>query len=318
MKIDVAVQSYKKPESLIYSLLSLHRYCREHIDEVWINDDCSGGDVLSIYRALDESGALYPWKIRVRENTVRVGWWVSFVRGFNPKYLNFWFKLKRMLWNFYKNRSIYVTQEDIRYQWAILNTKKKYLFVMHDDIEFKDDIISLYLRSMNQNCNVAIVGDLGQCWRCDFNSDGCTPSKILNGDFPSSIWPCTKILPNSHAWACRINEWSALIRVDIARDLTKTESIFFGNCDNQGDISAYWFSRVVEAGYGFDDPLPTIQSRLNYYKHWDGGITGHSTWVDQGKGKSSYDGERLRSDLKREFGFDMDKIYFSKGKLSND
>ena len=46
MKIDVAVQSYRKPESLIYTLFSLHRHSRDAIDTVWINDDRSGGDVI--------------------------------------------------------------------------------------------------------------------------------------------------------------------------------------------------------------------------------------------------------------------------------
>ncbi|QWD25383.1 hypothetical protein G6686_01675 [Polynucleobacter paneuropaeus] len=305
MKIDVAVQSYKKPESLIYSLLSLHRYCRDYIDEVWINDDCSGGDVLDAYRALEGSGALHPWRIRIRENTVRMGWWISFVKGYNPKYLSLWFKIKRMIWNFYKNRSIYVAQEDIRYQWAIANTNKEYLFVMHDDIEFKGDILSLYLRAISSDVNVAIVGDLGQCWRCEFQSSDCSPSKILAGDFPAPIWPSTKVLPNSHAWACRINEWSALIRVNVARELTSSEHIFFGNYDDNGDVSAFWFSRLIASGYGFDDPLPTPKERGLFYKHWDGGITGHSAWVDQGKGKNAYDPKLVKNRLIKEFGYEM-------------
>ena len=49
-KIDVAVQSYKKPESLIYTLLSLKKYCGNHIDTIYINDDCSGDDVISCYK----------------------------------------------------------------------------------------------------------------------------------------------------------------------------------------------------------------------------------------------------------------------------
>ena len=305
MKIDVAVQSYKKPESLIFTLLSLHRYCCDHIDVVWINDDCSGGNVLNAYQALEDSGALYPWRIRIRENTVRMGWWISFVRGFNPKYLTLWFKVKRMLWNFYKNRSFYVSQEDIRYQWAIANTDKEYLLVIHDDIEFKGDIVSLYLKSIMREKNIAIVGDLGQCWRCDFHSSGCSPSEILAGNFPSDIWPSTKVLQSSHAWACRINEWSALIRVKVARKIAVNEKVFFGNYDDNGDVAAYWFSRLIASGYGFDDPLPIPIKRDQFYKHWDGGITGHSAWVDQGKGKNNYDPGIVKNRLKKEFGYEM-------------
>lgn len=305
MKIDVAVQSYKKPESLIYTLLSLHRHSRDEVDKVWINDDCSGGRVLDAYHELAASGALDPWKLNIRENKNRMGWWVSFVRGYNPSYLSLGFKLKRMAWNLYKNKLIYAEKEDIRYQWAINSTDKEYVLVIHDDVEFKDNIISIYLQKIKNREGIAIVGDLGQCWRCDFKAKGCTPQKLLAGYRPSSIWPSTKINNESHAWACRVNEWSALLSVQAAQDITKRDQIFFGNYDANGDVAAYWFSRMVAAGYGFDDPLPLANERDNYYKHWDGGITGHSAWADQGNGKSIYDGQRIKERLVKEFGYTM-------------
>lgn len=307
MKIDVAVQSYKKPESLIYTLFTLYRHSRDAIDTVWINDDRSGGDVLGHYEALERSGALSPWKIRVRQNTCRMGWWVSFVRGYKPEYSSLWFRLKRMAWNFYKNGSVYVEKDDLRYQWAISHTDKKHLLVIHDDIEFKDDVVSVYLASMKADSRRAIVGDLGQCWRCDFRAQGCDPAKLTKGYRPSPQWPSTRIKPDSHAWACRINEWSALLKVEVADEIARTEKVFFGNYDANGDLSAYWFSKVVQAGYGFDDPLPSAESRAAFYKHWEGGITGHSAWVDQGKGKTPYDGAGLRKRLKQEFGYDMER-----------
>lgn len=305
MKIDVAVQSYKKPESLIYSLFSLHRHSRDLVDTVWINDDQSGGQVLDCYHALAQSNALAPWKIRVRENTKRMGWWIAFVRGYNPKYLTALFKLKRMLWNFYKNRTLYVQAEDIRYEWAISQTDKKYLMVIHDDIEFKDDIVSLYLNSISKNENIAIVGELGQCWRCDFKELGCTPERLLSGYKPSPKWPRTDLHKNSHAWACRVNEWSALLNIKIARKITQQERVFFGNYDAKGDTAAYWFSLAVKNGFGFDDPLPTEAERANYYIHWDGGITGHSAWVDQGKGRSLYRADIMAAKLAKDFGYSV-------------
>lgn len=305
MKIDVAVQSYKKPESLIYTLLTLHRHSRDKIDVVWINDDRSGGKVLDAYHELAASGALNPWQVRVRENTYRMGWWVSFVRGYKPAYLSLGFKLKRMAWNLYKNGSMYVEEYDIRYQWSIAKTDKEYLLIIHDDVEFKNDIASLYLKNILERKGKAIVGDLGQCWRCDFQAQGCTPQKLLGGYRPSPIWPSTKLNPDSHAWACRINEWSALLNVQAAHDIARKDKVFFGNFDAQGDISAYWFSRSIAAGYGFDDPLPTPEMRGSYYKHWEGGITGHSVWANQGKGKSVYDGQRIRERLIQEFGYRM-------------
>lgn len=41
MKVDIAIQSYRKPELLILTLLSLKSFSGEHIDTVFINDDGS-------------------------------------------------------------------------------------------------------------------------------------------------------------------------------------------------------------------------------------------------------------------------------------
>jgi hypothetical protein len=47
--IDVAVPSFNKPESLIYTLLSLKKSCGDYIDTVFIQDDCSDKGVVSHY-----------------------------------------------------------------------------------------------------------------------------------------------------------------------------------------------------------------------------------------------------------------------------
>ena len=41
MKIDVAVPSYKKPESLLYTLMTLKKVAGDLIDAVYINDAVS-------------------------------------------------------------------------------------------------------------------------------------------------------------------------------------------------------------------------------------------------------------------------------------
>lgn len=301
-KVDVAIQSYKKPESLIYSLLTLHRHCKEIVEEVWINDDKSGGNLLEIYRSPEVKAALSPWKINVRENERRMGWWLSFVWGYKPKYLSVFYMLFRMAWNFYKNKTFFVKTDDIRYQWAIQNTNKEFLFLMHDDITFKENIIDCYLKSAQQLSRPAIVGDLGQCWRCSYAESGCNPQKILSGFRPSARWPMTKISAADHKWACRINEWSALINVSAAKEIQTKHRIFFGNYDDQGDLSAYWFSKIVEEGFDFDDPV-NQNLKDEFYLHWEDGKTGHSVWVDQGKGKSTYDTDLIRKGLLDQFNF---------------
>lgn len=301
-KVDVAVQSYRKPESLIYSLLTLHRESKDSVEEVWINDDKSGGNILDIYRSNELKIALHPWKINVRENNKRMGWWLSFVRGYRPNYLSMPYMFLRMAWNFYKNKNIFVDREDIRYQWAIDNTNKPFLFIMHDDITFKGDVIRRYLTAATDLINPAILGDLGQCWRCSYRNVGCTPAKILQGYRPSSYWPNTEVTIGDHRWACRINEWCALLSVGAARSIQERHQIFYGNFDDKGDTSAYWFSKAVADGFQFDDPI-TSEEKDRYYLHWEDGKTGHSVWADQGRGRSIYDVYILRERLLRDFNF---------------
>ena len=48
-KIDVAINSYKKPESLIYTLMTLKKVAADLIDTVYINDDCSDNGAYELY-----------------------------------------------------------------------------------------------------------------------------------------------------------------------------------------------------------------------------------------------------------------------------
>ena len=178
MKVDLAVQSYKKIESLVYTLLSIKKYCNHHIETVYINDDCSGNDL-----SLFESGwlkDLFPnWKIKTRYNSMPVGTGTIFLKDYKPHYLigdekpnktaltkikNFIKKTFRMvgLMNVPQGYTI----EDIRYQWGIESTDKKWLFICHDDLKLTGDVIGLYLEKANDQ--IGLIGELGQCWNCEF------------------------------------------------------------------------------------------------------------------------------------------------------
>ncbi|ENM5889562.1 hypothetical protein E5115_001983 [Vibrio mimicus] len=304
-KIDVAVQSYNKPESLIYSLLTLHKYCKDDIDTVWINDDISKPGVIEKYKKLADSDVLSPWKINIRVNKKRMGWWVSFSKGKLPKYASFYFLLKRMVWNMYNTGNIYVDENDFRYQWAINSTDKKQLLVIHDDMQFKGRVTSLLIRSLNEQSKPGITGDLGQCWRCIYKDKGCTPERITNGYRPSNKWPLTRTNKKDHKWACRVNEWLALIDVNAAKFISNSENVFFGNYDDDGDIGAYWFSRINANGFSFSDPFVNGVTKDEYFIHWDGGVTGHSAWVNQGSGKNTYKPEETAMKVLREFSYDI-------------
>ena len=156
-KVDVAIQSYKKPESLIYTLLSLKEHCGDYIDTIYINDDCSGYETVKLYKSEKLQKRMFPIKLKVRENTKKSGYNVTLLtkKMWNEK--NFKDKLKLIGYIPLKRLSFHSTSDNIRYQWAFNNTDKKYLFLIHDDIKFFDNVLKLYLEKMNENKNLAIV-----------------------------------------------------------------------------------------------------------------------------------------------------------------
>lgn len=311
MKVDVAVQSYKKPESLIYTLFSLRRYCGEHVDTVWINDDCSGGDVLDLYRDPRLQRALAPIKIKVRENDAPSGYNITLMTKDSYRKHTYIQRLQFLGYAAMNRLSFHSTSADVRYQWAIDSTDKKFLFVIHDDIKFYGDVLGVYLRDICADKNLAIVGDLGYERLCPFGPCGesCSPERILRGDYPCPSWPVTGCRSPLHRLLgrmrrdCRINEWCALIDVDKSHEIYQRFGVFFGNYEAGGDVVTYWLDRALELGYAFDDPIPNPEVRKRYYLHWWQGHEGHEVWVDYGRGKQTYEGERISELVKEEYGY---------------
>lgn len=315
-KIDVAINSYKKPESLIYTLMTLKKTSGDLIDTVYINDDCSNPEVCALYAHPAVQEYFKPWKLDIRVNTENVGVREVYVRNCRPAYertlgfiLSHWKRLYTK--EFPHNRA------DVRYQYAIDNTDKDYLMIMHDDVKYLKDTVSFYLKELQEDAKMSIVGELGQCWRCGF-AKICNPQKIMSGQRPPH-WPLTpsaktKDINNFNPKEgfnrdCRINEWVAMVNVKNARDITTRGQGFFGNMYKNADIGAYWLCQLVALGYKFCDPfVKNKKSVEEYYLHAWQGHSGHSVWVDQGNGKSKYNAQEIVDLIKQEFGFDLPKI----------
>ena len=226
MKVDVAVQSYKKPESLLYTLMSLKKVSGDLIDTVYINDDCSNDGSVEIFNDIRVKEYFAPWKLNVRVNTKNVGVNQVYMLKYRPDYMNWLFVLSKFK-RFIDPKATH-NKDDIRYQYAIDNTDKKYLLIIHDDVKFFKNIVQLYLDTMEANPNMAIVGDLGQCWRCKF-SEICSPKKLMQGFRPSKYWPLSPTKDNKENFnpkngytrACRINEWCCMVDVEKCKMITK-------------------------------------------------------------------------------------------------
>lgn len=302
IKVDVAVQSYKKPELLLYMLMSLKKHSEKHIDTIFINDDSDVplSELEKIYLNPQVTQYFAPWKIVLRQNSKTSGYWPRFVLGYWPKGIS----LPRMIYvlgkSFIRHKKIFISRKNVRYQSAFDNSKKKYLFVVHDDIVFNNDVLGLYLDSIGDK---DVAGDLGQCWRCCYQ-ENCNPQKILAGEYPSKNFPdgiYNKEKGLNHL-ACRINEWSCLVKIQTELEIAKKYHVFFGNFEDDGDVASYWFRTLVRNGYSFTDPLPTADLRWSNYVHGWIGHSGHSVWEDQGNGKKLYNPEFIKERMLQDFG----------------
>ncbi|MEE3660420.1 hypothetical protein V2I52_00505 [Brenneria sp. g21c3] len=299
MKVDVAVCSYKKPELLFKTLLSLKKVSEKFIDTIWICDDGGNDDsAIDFYNSDLFKNSLKPWKVNVRENTQRGGWWFTPVKGLKPTYLSFSKRIAYSIRGKIKGTGFSILRENVRYQWAIDSTDKEYLFVIHDDVDFYADVIDLMLRSLLTMEKPGIAGDLGQCWRCEYSARGCTPLKVSHGDYPSRYWPNKEPESSGTNWPCRMNEWCCILNVQTARYIEKKYDVLYGWFDNSGDTSAYWFYLLIKEGYQFSS-IAEYGSNT-YYLHADGG-SGHSYWVDQGEGKKIYKKEIVIKEIQEKF-----------------
>jgi hypothetical protein len=306
LRIDVAVQSYRKPASLIYTLLTLKKYSEKHIDTIYINDDRSCDGTIEYYKKPEIQELFFPWKILVRENKHAIRWPVAFVLGYRPSYMKLGYFLKYAYRNLKSGRALFYNRKDIRYQWAIDSTDKEYVFIIHDDIEFRSDVVGKYWETANQLTDPAIVGDLGQCWRCGYSTgnDACSPRRIMLGWRPSPSWPLTVPGRGGHGRECRINEWTCLLNVSAARDILNKERCFFGNYDDYGDVGAYWFEKAIRLGYDFSDPIPDQEDRKKWYEHGWQGFAGHSVWTDKSR-TVKYSHDTIVKLIKDRFGVEI-------------
>ena len=307
-KVDVAIQSYKKPESLVYTLLSLKKYCGNYIDTIYINDDCSGNNTIEHYKNKELQERMSPIKLKIRENTKPSGYNITLLTKEMWKKKSFLEKI-RLIGYFFINRLRYhKTSDNVRYQWAINNTDKKYIFLIHDDVKFFSNVLKKYLDTIEKDEKFAIVGDLGGCEFCEFGPCGekCSPTKILNGEYPCNTYPITgkrknpiNTLLGRYNRHCRINEWCCLVDVNVLRKLVNEYGIYFGNYECGGDVGTVFFEKIIKLGYKFTDPLPTAEERKKYYLHWWQGHQGHDVWS---KG-TKYQDEYIKDCLKKEFNY---------------
>ena len=237
--VDVVINIYGKPWNTAVTLFSLLKNSGQWIDKIYfITERKQPHDSNFDFITLALGNKIVPYT---------PGLWL-WVRPFRNKLV---FSLPGF-------------RKSVRYQFGWEQTDKNFLFVTHNDVLYTGDIIGSMLQGVGNNIG---IGPVGQCWNCSANFAGlCSPDRYteykpgynelinLLKQYPGSRQKDYGKLPkkNRH-WPlpeCRLNEWTALINMKIARKATMPvgKAIPFG-AFYELDIATRWFSDVLNMGH---------------------------------------------------------------------
>jgi hypothetical protein len=188
----------------------------------------------------------------------------------------------------------------MRYQYAFEHAQAPYLFIMHNDVLLKGDLVGAMLREIN---GAFALGGIGQCWNCPaaredltraagLGGSACSPERYqayrpdfagLNrlyalarerGVFTRPYWEGWQEHYTREAWPlpeCRVNEWGCLVDLRQTRALTlpQGEILPFGAFEACGsvnlDTAVPWFRDLHRRG------LLARHFKLDkYLRHWGG------------------------------------------------
>ncbi len=179
----------------------------------------------------------------------------------------------------------------IRYQYAIEQSNKTFLFISHNDVLYTGDIIKDMLSKID---GFAGVGQIGQCWNCPaYFAHKCNPDRYL--EFRPTIEELKEIIvrypsPRTSLGTidgdlpyplpeCRLNEWACLINRKLVEIESKPlgDGPMFGEYD-QVDLGTKWFKYMNTKGYKF----------LNYNQKFIHGFWANGAGFPAQKSKLKY------------------------------
>ncbi len=270
--VDVIVNVYGKPYQTAVSIWSLMKFSEKHIGKIYLileKTQPKGFDENLLKRLL------VGLPIEYYKPPFFFGWWEGRRKGLINRIL-LWFKAYRY---------------SIRYQYAWEKSDSPYLFLMHNDMLFFDDLIGHYLLNIGP---YAGIGKIGQCWNCPAFGEHCDGDRYW--DFqptPQEVIDLYVKRPEGRAvvhgmvgldqlsWPmpeCRLNEQAALIQMSVARPVTSPKgSIPPIGIKNQLDNGITWFQGMSLSGYRMVN-----ESYDQFAKHaWTNGTDcGHASLFD--------------------------------------
>lgn len=271
--VDVAINVYGKPYNTVATLYSLLKHSGQWIDKIYFITERKQPYNCSLELVREAFGN--------RLTCFTPGLWL-WVRPFHTRWL---YRV-----NFFRKA--------VRYQYAWEQTDKDFLFITHNDVLYSNDIIGAMLPVVEGHI---ATGQVGQCWNCSAHFAGaCTPDTYTTykPSYPElqqllSAYPGSRakdyqkgVPDKKHPWPlpeCRLNEWTALINMKLARQVTMPhgKAVPFGAFHGL-DIGTQWFHDVLNMGF----TIPHF-SLEPYARHaWAGSTAnGHSALFD----KAEYD-----------------------------
>ncbi|MBO0952284.1 hypothetical protein [Fibrella forsythiae] len=289
--VDVAISVYGKPNITAVTLLSLLRQSAQWIDTIYFIEE------------------------RKQPEQTDYSLLKTWLKPYNVVYYRPWVNYGYRNMNESPRRHLLALppfRHALRYQYAWEKTNKKRLFITHNDVLYKGDLIGAYLEAIGDGIG---IGKVGQCWNCPaFKEHLCDGDRYLryrpfeaevnqlyakHGDPRGGSYQ--KQLAKQGPWPlpeCRLNEYACLIDLEKARAVTQPHGSahpfgFFGNIDTASD----WFSDISKMGYpvvNFDYDPYASHSWVNALNN------GHRALSD----RSIYDSEEeiARQYLQTEFG----------------
>lgn len=252
--VDVAINVFGKPAQTALSLISLMRHSGHLIDRIFFVEERT-----PINEHYDHEPLL-----NALERVTR-------------------FRPAHTIWRFPLDPSRLsdpAYRHSLRYQYAFEHTDKSFLFLLHNDCEFVGDVIGHLLANLGSHAGVGTIGQCGLCPAAKLGKCGPGRYREYRPDFagleaiyreldPSIYRRKYLVAPTQelrdNPWPlpeCRLNEYSCLINMRIARPLTAPlgPARPFGayvdvgdpeTADGILDIGVAWFGDLVRMGQGF-------------------------------------------------------------------
>ncbi len=259
-KVDVLINVFAKPWQTAFSLLSLLKHSGQHIDKIYFHEERA----ISDFERRNHSAILDFLSEKMIHFTLPH--WLSSNAVDEEKLAKEDYRLS------------------MRYQYGLENSDKKFVLLIHNDIEVLGDIVEQYLMHIGES---TAIGQLGQCWWCPAGQVGICSSErytefkpkyhqlmyIYNKDMDYNNRRAYNLGLKQEFWErpwplpeCRVNEWCMLVNLE----KTRPDSIPHGEARPLGgqfasgakigedwehvvnlDTGVQWFRDMHKLGHSF-------------------------------------------------------------------